>query len=153
MELSHLERPANYHFLVVKVTRSEELQDAGKEMPEENSIIDGEQSEVYIIKGYKKFEEKTEKIALNRCMPNQRDQVFLATSGIFMLYEKYYTLDQLTFTTQDESGKPLEYSGEKVAEELQKKNQNLSLYPAFLLIVMTKNLKMYYLNLDQFLLF
>lgn len=118
MELSHLERPANYHYLIVKVTRSEELQDGGNEMPEENSIIDGEQSEVFIIKGYKKFEEKTEKIALNRCMPNQRDQVFLATSGIFMLYEKYYTLDQLTFTTQDESGKPLEYSGEKIAEEL-----------------------------------
>ena len=55
-------------------------------------------------------------------MPNQRDQAFLVTSGIFMLYEKYYTLDQLTFTTQDESGKMLEYSGEKIAEELQKKN-------------------------------
>jgi hypothetical protein len=69
-----------------------------------------------------------------------------------MLYEKYYTLDQLVFTCPDEEGKKqLEFKGERLAEELQIKNQNSSLYQAFLLIVMTKNLKVYYLNLDQYL--
>jgi hypothetical protein len=88
-------------------------------------------------------------IALSRCMPNTRDQIFLASAGVFMLYEKYYTLDQLTFTCMDEEGKkPLEFKGEKIAEVLQKKNLNLSLYQAFLLVVLTKNLKIYYLNLD-----
>lgn len=146
MEISHLERPVGYHYLTVKITKERYgVQEGG--FVEENSIVDGEISEVYIVKGYK-FEEK---IALNRCMPSSKDDVFLATSGIFMLYEKYHTLNQLTFTTSDESGKPLEFSGEKIAEELQRKNQNLSLYQAFLLIVLTKNLKMFYLNLDQYL--
>jgi hypothetical protein len=119
MELSSIERPVGYNYLIAKVTRDGEI-DVGDGATEENSITDEESSEVYIIKGHKK--EFEEKMCLSRCMPNQRDQIFLATSGIFMLYEKYFTLDQLTFKTTDEAGKPLEFTGEKIAEELQKKN-------------------------------
>lgn len=149
MELVSIERPVGYHYLIVKVTRDGDI-DLLDGVADDNSINDGQSSEVYIIKGHNT--EFQEKIDLSRCMPNPRDQVFLATSGVFMLYEKYFTLDQLVFKTTDESGKPLEFTGERIAEELQRKNQNLSLYPAFLLIVLTKNLKMYYLNLDQYLL-
>jgi hypothetical protein len=37
-------------------------------------------------------------------------------------------------------------------EEIKKKNDNLSLYPGFLLITLTKNLKILYSNLDSLLL-
>ena len=36
-----------------------------------------------------------------------------------------------------------------LADQLKQKNQNLPLYAAFILLVLTKNLKFMYLNLDQ----
>jgi hypothetical protein len=94
MEISHLERPAGYHYLIVKITKERHGGIDGGPI-DENAIIDGDISEVFIVKGYK----LEEKISLSRCMPSARDEIFLATSGIFMLYEKYFTLNQLTFTT------------------------------------------------------
>ena len=96
-----------------------------------------------------KFEET---IALSRCMPNERDEAFLVSSGFFVLMEKYLTLEKLTFsTTEKGETKPVEFSGEQVTSELQNKRSNMALYSAFLLILFTKNLKMFYLNLDQML--
>jgi len=63
MEISHLERPASYHYLIVKITRDGFGYKSGLD---ENSINDGLQSEIIIIKGYK----LEEKISLQRCMPN-----------------------------------------------------------------------------------
>jgi len=31
-------------------------------------------------------------------LPEKRDEVYLVQSGIFMLYEKFYTLKQINFT-------------------------------------------------------
>lgn len=149
MELLSLERPVHYHYLIVKITKKQ-MVEPDELVRNENSINDQKTSEIYIVKGHnKEFEEM---IPLSRCMPNTSDHIFLCTAGVFMLYEKYYTLDQLVFTCPDEEGKKQqEFKGERIAEELQKKNQHSSLYPAFLLVVLTKNLKMYYLNMDQYL--
>ena len=115
---------------------------------DENSIVDSEATQVFIMKG-SKFEET---IALSRCMPNERDEAFLVASGFFVLMEKYLTLEKLTFsTTEKGENKPVEFSGEQVTSELQNKRSNMALYSAFLLILFTKNLKMFYLNLDQML--
>ena len=66
MELLSIERPVGYHYLIVKVTRKGASVDEGVRL--ENSINDGETSEVYIVKGHnKEFEEM---IPLSRCMPN-----------------------------------------------------------------------------------
>lgn len=88
----------------------------------------------------------------------------MASAGIFQLYEKYYTLSKLDFEYPDPSMKPPEeekiatqdkntkvLTG-KIIEELKKKNQNLQLYTGFLLITLTKNLKILYSNLDSLLL-
>jgi len=42
-----------------------------------------------------------------------------------------------------------EIDGFEVAEKLKIKNGNLPLYPAFLILVLTKNLKFLYMNLDS----
>jgi len=42
-------------------------------------------------------------------------------------------------------------AGTDVIEHLKDKNKNLALYPAFLIIVLTKNLKLLYLNIDSLL--
>jgi hypothetical protein len=63
MEISHLERPTGYHYLIVKITRDSNVYKSGLD---ENSIIDGLSSEMLIVKGYK----LEEKISLQRCMPN-----------------------------------------------------------------------------------
>lgn len=82
-------------------------------------------------------------------MPNDRDEAFLIASGCFILMEKYLTLEKLTFSaTEKGETKPVEFSGETVTSELQKIHSNMALYSAFLLILFTKNLKMFYLNLD-----
>jgi hypothetical protein len=68
MELTSIERPVGYNYLIVKVTRDSDID---IEESVDNSINDGFSSEVYIIKGHKTdFEEK---ISLSRCMPNNRD--------------------------------------------------------------------------------
>ena len=38
-----------------------------------------------------------------------------------------------------------------IGEHLKSKNQNVALYPGFLVLVMTKNLKLLYMNLDSLL--
>lgn len=46
-------------------------------------------------------------------MKNERDEAYLVASGLFVLYEKYHTLNQLTFKiVQEGDGKSLEYTGE-----------------------------------------
>ena len=38
-----------------------------------------------------------------------------------------------------------------IGEHLKSKNQNVALYPGFLVLVMTKNLRLLYMNLDSLL--
>jgi hypothetical protein len=68
----------------------------------------------------------------------------VAVSGIFMLHEKYHTLNQVNFTQDD--GEQIE--GHLVAEKLKDKNSRLPLYPAFIIFTVTKNLKCLFANLD-----
>ncbi len=70
--------------------------------------------------------------------------MFLSAAGIFMLHEKYHTLNSVNFTQE---GKP-PIEGHMVAEKLKDKNSRLPLYPAFVLLAMTKNLKCFYANID-----
>ena len=113
---------------------------------DESSIIDMDHTEIIIIKGSQLQEE----VRLEQLMPEgEKSNCYLCTSGIFMLYEKYFTLNQLKFTNPNDQS---QIKGENIGEHLKTKNQNLALYNAFLLIVMTKNLKLLYLNLDSLLL-
>jgi len=87
----------------------------------------------------------------------KRDSVFLASAGLFYLYEKYYTLSKLTFKrprqpTDKPDEDPGDIEGNDIADALRKKNQNLALYQGFLLLTITKNLKIFYSNLDSLLL-
>ena len=102
-----------------------------------------------IVKG-SHFEEE---VHVDQLMPEgEKNSLYLCTAGIFMLYEKYFTLNQLEFTDPNPKAVKKVHLGVDVGEELKTKNQNLALYDAFLLIVMTKNLKMLYMNLDSLLL-
>ena len=49
----------------------------------------------------------------------------------------------------NDSENQVEATGSDVMEALKVKNQNLSLYGGFLLLALTKNLKLLYFNLDQ----
>ena len=149
MDLSFFHRPRNYFTLIVKFTRDKlegEMEEQAQRGIDESSIIDKDHTEVVIIKG-SHFEEE---VRLEHLMPEgEKNNCYLCTSGIFMLYEKYFTLNQLKFTNPNDQEQIL---GVDIGEQLKSKNQNVALYNAFLLIVMTKNLKLLYMNLDSLLL-
>ena len=50
----------------------------------------------------------------------------------------------------DLEDKKVEIAGADIVKELKSRHSNLALYNGFLLITMTKNLKMLYYNLDSF---
>lgn len=56
----------------------------------EDSIINGDQTEVIVKKGGLNFEEE---VRIDKKFLEKRDSIFLATAGLFQLYEKYYTLN------------------------------------------------------------
>ena len=149
MELAFYQRPKNYFTLVVKFNRDKDIrefeQEEEKNLLNESGIISRDHTEVVIIKG-SHFEET---VRLEHLMPDEdKNQCFLVASGVFQLYEKYFTLNQLKFTNPKEKEQIL---GLDIGEHLKAKNQNVALYPGFLLLVMTKNLKLLYMNLDSLL--
>jgi hypothetical protein len=108
----------------------------------DNNLI----TEVVIMKGAK----LTEYMNMSTLVSLRKDEMFLSAFGLFMLHEKYHTLNLVTFgATGDENAAQDVVKGHLVAEKLKEKNQNQPLYGAFLLLVLTKNLKFLYLNLDQ----
>ena len=85
---------------------------------------------------------------MSKVMNQKNDEILMTAWGLFMLHEKYHTLNQIKFTnTIDEKIEMVD--GYLVADKLKQKNQNLPLYGAFILLVLTKNLKFMYVNLDQ----
>lgn len=87
-----------------------------------------------------------EEFKIDKVFLEKRDSIFLATSGLFFLYEKYYTINQLEFTRpkQPEDAANQKFDkipGLSIVDALKKKNNNLALYQGFLLITLTKNLK------------
>jgi hypothetical protein len=79
-----------------------------------------------------------------------------------MLQEKYHTFEQLQFSLtleqdkafplsqQGKQNKPIE--GHTISDFLKAKNKNAILYPAFLFLALSKNLKFFYMNMDSVLL-
>ena len=102
MELSFFHRPRNHFFLIVKFTRDKRVHELEERMAkglEESSIVDMDHTEVVIIKG-SHFEEE---VRLEHLMPEgEKNNCYLIASGIFMLYEKYFTLNQLKFTNPND---------------------------------------------------
>jgi len=98
MGLAFYHRPKNYYTLVVNFTRDKnenEIEEQEKANLDESSIIDMSHTEVVIIKG-SHFDEV---VRLEKMMPEgEKNTCYLCTSGMFMLYEKYFTLNQLKFT-------------------------------------------------------
>ena len=150
MELACYQRPKNFFTLVVKFNRDKdqkeyEAEEENNNLLNETGIVSRDHTEVVILKG-SRFEET---VRLEHLMPAEdKNQCFLVASGVFMLYEKYFTLNQLKFTNPNEKEQIL---GMEVGEHLKSKNQNVALYPGFLVLVMTKNLKLLYTNLDSLL--
>ena len=122
MALSFFHRPRNYFTLVVKYTRDTADREINEQMQkgmEEASIIDGEHTSVVIIKG-SHFEEE---VQLEHLMPEgERNNLYLCTAGIFMLYEKYFTLNQLKFTDPNPKAVKQIHLGVDIGEELKTKN-------------------------------
>lgn len=85
-------------------------------------------------------------IYMDKLLPDTKDTSFLVVSGVFQLYERYHTINQIDF--MDLEDKKVEITGSDIVKELMGRNSNLALYDGFLLITMTKNLKMLYFNLD-----
>lgn len=113
----------------------------------ESSVPDSNLTmEVVIMKGAK----MTEYMNMSTLLNMKKDSMFLSAFGLFMLHEKYHTLNLVNFCAKDDANPSQEIvEGHLVAEKLKEKNQNQPLYNAFLLLVLTKNLKFLYLNLDQ----
>lgn len=84
--------------MVVKLTREKhenEKEEQEKVNLDESSIIDSNHTEVVIIKG----SHLDEIVRIEHLMPEgEKNNCYLATAGIFALYEKYFTLNQLKFT-------------------------------------------------------
>ena len=103
MELAFYQRPKNFYTLVIKLNRNKDVKDyEGEEennLLNESGIITRDHTEVIILKG-SHFEET---VRLEHLMPPEdKNQCFLVASGVFMLYEKYFTLNQLKFTNPNE---------------------------------------------------
>jgi hypothetical protein len=88
-----------------------------------------------------------QQIDVAKLMPDKKDQNFVSTAGVFWLYQKFHTLEKLNF--YDPKTKKA-MSGLEAGTILDEKNKNIALYGAFLLVTLTKNLKLLYCNLDQF---
>ena len=80
-------------------------------------------------------------------LPDKKDQIFLSTAGVFWLYQKNHTLEQLNFFDPKTN---ITKTGLETMGFLNEKNKNIALYGAFMLVSLTKNLKLLYCNLDQF---
>ena len=138
------------------MTNSERERQVDNEKMQEDSVVNGEQTEVIVKKGGMSFEEE---FKIDKVFLEKRDSIFLATAGLFQLYEKYYTINQLEFikpkqpeeSEQESAAKEQKIPGLMIVDALKKKNNNLALYQGFLLITLTKNLKIQYSNLDQLL--
>ena len=78
-----------------------ERQDDKDNKINEDSIVNGEHTEVIVKKGDLRFEEE---ICIDKKFFEKNDSIFLAASGLFQLYEKYYTINQLTFRRPRQPG-------------------------------------------------
>ena len=98
LELTCIQRPTAHYFLVIILNRdmtgAELERQTMNERNHEDSIMNGEQTEIVVKKGDLRFEEE---IRVDKKFFEKRDSIFLASAGIFHLYEKYYTLSKLSF--------------------------------------------------------
>ena len=128
LDLCLVQRPKAHYYLVIVFTRDmtpvELERQVENERNHEDSIINGEQTEILVKKGDLRFNEE---IRIDKKFFERRDSIFLATAGLFHLYEKYYTLSKLTFKRPrqpddrpDED--PGKIEGTVVADALRKRN-------------------------------
>ena len=96
-----LQRPKAHYYLILTFTRAMTPQEIEQNMVngnndklQEDSIVNEEETEVVVKKGGLGFEEE---IKIDKKFFENRDQIFLATAGLFLLYEKYYTINQIKF--------------------------------------------------------
>ena len=142
-------RPKSHYFLIITISRT--MRDEDLQREEQNKIDDSgitmakDYTETIVKKGNS---EMNDTIYMDKLLPDKKDSSFLVTSGIFQLYEKYHTINQVNFMDLDD--KSVEITGADIVKELKNRHSSLALYNGFLLITMTKNLKMLYFNLDAF---
>ena len=98
LEIRVFQRPKAHYYMVLTYTRdmtnSERERQVDNEKMQEDSVVNGEQTEVIVKKGGMSFEEE---FKIDKVFLEKRDSIFLATAGLFQLYEKYYTINQLEF--------------------------------------------------------
>ena len=128
LELTVVQRPKAHFYLIIVLTRemsgAELERQAENERNHEDSICNGEQTEIFVKKGDLRFEEE---IRIDKKFFERRDSIFLASAGLFHLYEKYYTLSKLKFKrppqpTDKESEVLTEIDGGDIADAVRKKN-------------------------------
>ena len=113
LELTVIQRPKNHYYLIINFTREmtnpELALQKDNENLQEDSILNGEETEVIVKKGGTSFEEE---IRIDKKFFDKRDCIYLATAALFQLYEKYYTINQIKFNkpqieeTSSKKGKP-----------------------------------------------
>ncbi len=146
MHLTLCEHPVGNVFLVVDYSLGKEADDIVMTDLNESSMPENrELTNCVIFKG----RNLSETINLNRVLKFQNDEFLLISHSVFMLSEKYYTINQVRFTNAETGAE--EIKGHEVADKLKIKNNNAPLYGANLLLALTKNLKFCYVNVDSLL--
>ena len=94
LELNVFQRPKNHFYLIMTYTRdmtnTELEKQEDNEKMHEDSVVNGEQTEVIVKNGGLSFEKE---FKIDKVFLEKRDSIFLATAGLFLLYEKYYTIN------------------------------------------------------------
>ena len=67
--------------------------------------------------------------------------------GLVMLNERFFTLNKFDFSCMPPG--PAEVEGHDVSDVIKQRINNLPLFRANLMVTLTKNLKLCYLNLDS----